>query len=81
MPWLAGGIMLAASIPDHLYPGWLWDAYPAWYHLTYLAYIVPVAWIAGCSAHARPAPEPRSAAAGHRAVRDLADRADCHRLV
>ena len=31
---LAGVIILAVSIPDHLYPGHLWDAFPAWYHVT-----------------------------------------------
>ena len=51
MPWVVGAIVLAASIPDHLYPGFVWDAFPVWYHLTYLAYVVPVAWAGGRFAH------------------------------
>lgn len=47
MPWLAGALLFAASLPDHAFPGPVWDAYPVWYHLTYLAYLVPVAWVAG----------------------------------
>ena len=47
MPWLAGAILLAASIPDHLFPGYVWDDFPVWYHLAYLAYVLPVAWFAG----------------------------------
>jgi len=47
MPWGTGLIVLAVSIPDHLYPGYLWDAFPAWYHLSYLASILPVAVFAG----------------------------------
>ncbi|MGH0029319.1 MAG: hypothetical protein ACQGVC_05985 [Myxococcota bacterium] len=55
--WVAGGIILAISAPPHLLPGEVWDAYPVWYHLTYLASILPVAVWAGGRA-ARYAPEP-----------------------
>ena len=41
--WILGALFLAASIPDHLYPGYVWPDYPVWYHLVYLAYLVPVA--------------------------------------
>ena len=64
MPWLAGGAMLLLSIPDHLYPGYVWETYPVWYHLTYLAYLVPVALIAGrrVLGHSGAAPIDRSPA-------------------
>jgi hypothetical protein len=39
--WWLGGVFLAVSLPNHLY--YVWDDYPAWYHFTYLAYLVPVA--------------------------------------
>lgn len=45
--WVAGAIILAASIPEHLYPGYVWDDYPVWYHLVYLASILPIAVAAG----------------------------------
>ncbi len=47
--WIAGGLILALSIPSHLYPGYVWDDYPAWYHIVYLLSIVPIAVIAGRS--------------------------------
>ena len=45
--WIAGGLILALSIPPHLYPGYVWDDYPAWYHIAYLLSIVPIAVLAG----------------------------------
>ncbi len=47
--WIAGAVILALSIPPHLYPGYVWDDYPAWYHIVYLVSIVPIAGIAGRS--------------------------------
>lgn len=47
MPWVAGALLFLASVPDHLYPGFVWDEFPVWYHLSYLAYLFPVAWLAG----------------------------------
>jgi hypothetical protein len=41
--WVAGGLILALSIPPHLYPGYVWDDYPAWYHIIYLLSILPLA--------------------------------------
>ena len=41
--WGAGGVILALSIPPHLYPGYVWDDYPVWYHITYLLSILPIA--------------------------------------
>ena len=45
--WIAGVLILAFSIPSHLYPGYVWDDYPAWYHFTYLLSILPIAVLAG----------------------------------
>lgn len=47
LAWFAGAVILAFSIPSHLYPGFVWDDYPAWYHLLYLASILPISWVAG----------------------------------
>lgn len=41
--WWLGGLFLVLSIPDHLYPGYVWNDYPVWYHLVYLSYLVPAA--------------------------------------
>ena len=41
--WIAGGLILALSIPPHLYPGYVWEDYPAWYHFVYLLSILPIA--------------------------------------
>ena len=51
--WIAGAVILALSIPAHLYPGYVWDDYPAWYHIVYLVSIVPIAVIAGRSVRLR----------------------------
>ena len=48
-PWITGGLILALSIPPHLYPGYVWDDYPVWYHIVYLLSILPIAVIAGAS--------------------------------
>lgn len=45
--WIAGGLILALSIPPHLYPGYVWDDYPAWYHIVYLLSILPLAVFGG----------------------------------
>ncbi len=45
--WIAGGLILALSLPPHLYPGYVWDDYPAWYHIAYLLSILPIAVFAG----------------------------------
>jgi hypothetical protein len=47
--WIAGGLILALSIPPHLYPGYVWNDYPAWYHIVYLLSILPIAVFAGRS--------------------------------
>jgi hypothetical protein len=48
--WVAGGLILAISIPPHLYPGYVWNDYPAWYHIAYLLSILPLAVAAGRTA-------------------------------
>jgi len=47
LAWFAGFLILAFSVPSHLYPGYVWDDYPAWYHILYLASILPIAWVSG----------------------------------
>lgn len=47
--WWLGGLFLAISLPDHLY--YVWNDYPAWYHLVYLVYLVPVAGLTGHVVH------------------------------
>jgi len=42
---LAGAVIFAVSIPPHLYPGYLWEDYPAWYHIVYLISILPSAFL------------------------------------
>ena len=45
--WIAGGLILALSLPPHLYPGYVWEDYPAWYHFVYLLSILPIAAYSG----------------------------------
>lgn len=47
MAWVAGAIVFAFSFPAHALPGEVWDAYPPWYHYSYLVSIVPLAWLGG----------------------------------
>jgi hypothetical protein len=44
--WWLGGLFVVISLPGHLYPGYVWNDYPVWYHLVYLSYLVPVAGLA-----------------------------------
>ena len=50
LAWIAGGLILAVSIPPHLYPGTVWDDYPVWYHIVYLLSILPIALLGGSMA-------------------------------
>ena len=43
--WWLGGIVLAISLPIHLY--FEWKDFPVWYHLVYLSYLVPIAGLTG----------------------------------
>jgi len=45
--WIAGGLILALSLPPHLYPAYVWEDYPAWYHIVYLLSILPIAAFGG----------------------------------
>lgn len=47
LAWIASGLILALSLPPHLYPGYLWDDHPAWYDIVYLLSILPIAALAG----------------------------------
>jgi len=62
--WIAGGLILALSVPSHLYPGYVWDDYPGWYHIIYLISILPIAVVAGRSVQRLyPAATPAESAA------------------
>lgn len=39
--WWLGGLFVVISLPSHLY--YVWGDYPVWYHVVYLAYLVPIA--------------------------------------
>ena len=43
--WWLGGLFLAVSAPHHMLQ--VWAAYPVWYHVIYLAYLVPLAGLTG----------------------------------
>ncbi len=43
--WRVGGLFLAVSLPNHVW--FVWADYPAWYHLVYLSYLMPVAGFIG----------------------------------
>ena len=47
LSWFAGAVIFALSVPPHLYPGYVWDDFPVWYHLGYLASVLPIALCAG----------------------------------
>lgn len=49
MPVLAGLVILLPSFWIHVTPP-VWEAYPVWYHVVYVAYIVPIAVCAGRAA-------------------------------
>ena len=39
-----GIVLLLLNLPVHLQLP-VWDQYPGWYHLIYLGYLVPLAWL------------------------------------
>ena len=47
--WIAGLILLALFIPEHAS---LWSEFPVWYHLAFLASLVPLSWAGGALRHA-----------------------------
>jgi hypothetical protein len=53
-PWVAGIVILSGSLYIHVVQ--VWADYPAWYHLVYLAFIVPAAGLAGVASARRRQP-------------------------
>ena len=51
VPWVLGGIMLVAFIPEHIR---LWNRFPVWYHLVFLVTLVPLVALGGALTHRRP---------------------------
>jgi hypothetical protein len=47
--WWLGGLFLAVSLPNHVW--FVWADYPAWYHLVYLSYLLPVAGFIGSAVY------------------------------
>jgi len=47
MPFVAAAVIFMLSVPDHLFPGFLWDEFPAWYHLVYLFGVIPLGTVLG----------------------------------
>jgi hypothetical protein len=43
-PWIAGLILVALFLPLHIH---IWDKFPAWYHLTFLATLAPLVALGG----------------------------------
>jgi len=43
-----GLLLLAAFIPHHIM---LWEKFPVWYHLTFLASLIPLAYLGGMGVH------------------------------
>jgi len=41
---MPGMLLLVAFIPEHVS---LWDKFPVWYHLTFLASLVPLTYLGG----------------------------------
>ena len=69
IPWVTGGLILAMSVPSHVYPGYVWDDYPVWYHISYLLSILPISVGAGRSAlYILPATPSETSAAQHGAA-------------
>lgn len=69
-----GLLLLIAFIPVHMT---LWDAFPVWYHLTFLLSLVPLAWLGGALAGAaaqrcwRAGGSPRPRRAGDKITRTI----------
>src|SRR5262249_24155453 len=51
----AGAILLVAFVPQHVR---LWNVFPVWYHLTFLASLVPLTYWGGAMASTPPRPGP-----------------------
>ena len=55
---MPGVLLLVVFIPQHVM---LWDKFPVWYHLTFLASLVPLAYLGGKIASQARAPVPLNA--------------------
>ncbi len=45
--WALGVVFFAIAFPAHAWPGTIWNDYPAWYHVVFLGYLIPVAGLTG----------------------------------
>ena len=54
--WVVGAILLAVFLPEHVR---LWNAFPIWYHLTFLGTLLPLvvlgSWLTRTRTSGRPA--------------------------
>jgi hypothetical protein len=53
--WVMGAILLAALVPEHVR---LWNAFPVWYHLTFLVTLVPLVVLGSWLMRTRPSGGP-----------------------
>ena|SRR5215469_10724235 len=53
--WMLGAVLLATFIPAHVQ---LWPKFPVWYHLVFLATLVPLALLGGMFTRKRSRIEP-----------------------
>ena len=60
-PWLAGLIILAMFLPEHVK---LWTKFPVWYHLSFLVPLIPLVALGGFLARGSSAGRARPASAG-----------------
>ena len=49
-PWVVGVVLLAVFVPVHV---GLWDKFPVWYHLTFLATLAPLTALGAAALRAR----------------------------
>ena len=52
VPWLVGAIVLAMFLPVHMK---LWNAFPVWYHLSFLLPLVPLVALGAALVRGNPA--------------------------
>ncbi len=50
-PLVAGAILLLLFVPVHYF---IWDKFPVWYHLTFLASLPLLSWLGGALVRRRP---------------------------
>ena len=54
--WVLGGVLLAVFVPVHVQ---LWARFPVWYHLVFLATLIPLVVLGGTFTQNRSRIEPR----------------------